>query len=72
MLVIKAEQTAGANVHETAIDMIRLARLLGCMIELPFNGITLLATRHSTAEEMVEDYSRQINKPAPRAEGNGT
>ena len=62
--ILKVEGIAGSHVSDIGAEIIRLAKLLGVMIECNVNGVRLLATSASTLSELERDYTSLLRDAA--------
>ena len=65
-ICIKVELIAGTNIKVAVHDLIVLAGTLNVMVEAGFNGHTIYALGHSTSDDLLNEYTKFIEREATR------
>lgn len=60
MLIIKAEAMAGDNIYDIAQDMVQFSQNNRCGVEIPVNGIRLVAFPMTSYNTIVNSYFNRL------------
>lgn len=65
-LTLNVELSPGTDIRDAASDLCQLADRIGVLCEANFNGVKLWARPGNNPLRLVDDFHRQLQKPAQR------